>query len=210
MMEYVAYIRVSTKRQTLGLDAQLDAIQRFVDAEGSTLLATYVEQESGVRNGREQLGRAMAHCRKGKHTLLVAKLDRVSRRMSFIANLLESNINLKVAEMPGADTFQLHIYAALAQQEASMISKRTKDALAEKRKQGVELGRNGKILALKNKNEAKEYYNSISSKLMEYKDVGMSLNSMALKLTQEGVKTRKGGNWSAKQVSRALNHLAIE
>lgn len=91
-----------------------------MNSYGGIQVAAYCEQESGSKNNRIELQKVLAHCKKIKATLLVSKLDRVSRKVSFIATLMESSINLKVAEIPNSDTFQLHIYAALAEQERQL------------------------------------------------------------------------------------------
>ena len=136
-MEYVSYIRTSLKSQNNGLEAQQRVIDSYIASNGGNVVQCYVEQVSGAKNEREELNKALAHCKRTGATLLVAKLDRVSRRVSFIASLMESSINLKVAELPNADPFQLHIYAALAEQERKLISQRTKAALNVLKSKGV-------------------------------------------------------------------------
>jgi DNA invertase Pin-like site-specific DNA recombinase len=138
MKPAVAYIRTSTSRQTLGLDAQAAALDRFAQAEGFDILATFSEQETGkgadALARRPQLKEALKTAGKHKAPILVAKLDRLSRDVHFISGLMTHKTPFIVAEL-GADndTFMLHIYAALAEKERRMISERTKAGLAAAR-----------------------------------------------------------------------------
>ena len=159
MEKYVAYYRVSTKQQGksgLGLAAQREIVGRFI-GEDKSLIGEYEEIESGRKDKRESLCKAIAHAKREKAKLLIARLDRFSRRVSFIANLMEEGIGLTVAEMPTATDFQLHIFAALAQEERRLISERTKAALQQAKKRGVELGKNGRMLAERNKEERERF-----------------------------------------------------
>ena len=155
----MAYYRVSTKQQGksgLGLAAQREIIGKFI-GEDKDLIEEYEEVESGKKDKREILWKAIAHAKREKAKLLIARLDRFSRRVSFIANLMEEGIGLTVAEMPTATDFQLHIFAALAQEERRLISERTKAALQQAKKRGVSLGLNGAILAKRNKQSAEDF-----------------------------------------------------
>ncbi|WP_334029392.1 recombinase family protein [Alteromonas sp. P256] len=140
MKKYIAYYRVSTKEQGrsgLGLEAQRRDIKLFIQnsPENAQILEEYTDIHSGSVSERETLTEAIQNCRDQGATLLVSKLDRLSRKVSFIARLMEDNmLEFKVAAMPHADKFQLHIYAALAEQERDFISLRTKAALAEKKR----------------------------------------------------------------------------
>ena len=169
----------------------------------------FIEQESGGKNDRAELNQALRLCRKSGATLLVSKLDRLSRRVSFIANLMESKITLKVVEMPQADNFQLHIYASLAEQERQLISERTKAALAVKKAQGVKLGLNGKVLAKVNKDKALAFAKDLQPTLEVIQGEGTtSTYGISKKLNEMGVKTMKGKQFSPTQVSRILSQLA--
>src|SRR6476620_60877 len=142
--EAVGYIRVSTARQKssgLGLEAQQAAIAKFAEAEAFNLVETFTETESGSDDDRPQLNAAIERARKVRAPVIVAKLDRLSRDVAYIAGLMKSKVPFIVTEL-GADTdpFLLHIYAALAEKERAMISRRTKDALAAARARGVILG----------------------------------------------------------------------
>ncbi|RWC00589.1 MAG: recombinase family protein [Mesorhizobium sp.] len=148
-MKYVGYYRVSTKKQSrsgLGLEAQQQMVRQFAASNGS-LVAEFVELESGRNDQRSELAKAMIASKKTGASLLIARLDRFSRRVSFIASMMGKGVQLIIAEMPHATDFQLHIFAALAQEERRLISERTKAALAQAKRRGTILGRNGAVLA---------------------------------------------------------------
>ena len=145
---FISYCRVSTGRQGksgLGLDAQRAAIARFAAAEGYAVAAEFIEVESGkghdALDRRPQLAAALARARKRKCPVVVAKLDRLSRDVAFISGLMAERVSFVVAELGSdVDPFMLHIYAALAEKERALISRRTKDALAAAKARGVVLG----------------------------------------------------------------------
>lgn len=128
MKTYITYIRTSTRGQDLGLEAQQSIINKFID-DGDIIIGAYSEQESGSRKNRVELNKAISACVENNAILLIAKLDRLSRNVAFISSLMESNIEIKVADMPNANKFTLHILASVAQNELDDIQKRTKDAL---------------------------------------------------------------------------------
>ncbi|MDP7344060.1 MAG: recombinase family protein, partial [Alphaproteobacteria bacterium] len=192
--EYVVYRRVSTDKQETGIEAQERAIQAFLASYGGSVLETYTEYASGAKNDRVELNKALKKCRKHKATLLVAKLDRVSRRVSWIAGLMESSINLRVAELPNADEFQLHIYASLAQQERRLISDRTKAALQVLKLKGIKLG---SPLAEKTKQEAREYAESMRPYIEQLINEGIKTTyKMSKRMNEEGKTSRNGSKWS--------------
>ena len=206
MQTYIAYRRVSTGSQHNGIEAQQSAIDSFIAAYGGEVLETYTEQVSGRKNEREELQKAIKHCKKTGATLLVSKLDRLSRRVSFIAKLMESSVQLRCAELPSADTFQLHIYAALAEQERRLISERTKAALAVKKAQGVKLG-NPK--AQEQTAVAKEFAKTVLPYVEQMRQQGItSLYGIAKRLNELGVKTFAGGKWYPQTVKNTLGYLA--
>ena len=205
-MEYVSYIRTSLKSQNNGLEVQQRVIDTFIASNGGNVVQGYVEQVSGAKNEREELNKALAYCKRTGATLLVAKLDRVSRRVSFIASLMESSINLKVAELPNADPFQLHIYAALAEQERKLISQRTKAALNVLKSKGVKLG--SPLNEVRSK-DAKAFALSVVPKINELRDQGIkSLNKIATALNEQGIASASGGKWYATTVKNTLGYLA--
>lgn len=143
MATIVTYARVSTLRQGhsgLGLEAQQQALSSFAASGGHRVVAAYVEIESGKHADRPELRAALAACRLHRATLCIAKLDRLSRNMAFIANLMDSGVDFVACDMPAASRISLHIMAAMAEYERDMISQRTKAALAAAKARGVRLG----------------------------------------------------------------------
>jgi DNA invertase Pin-like site-specific DNA recombinase len=143
----IAYLRVSTQRQGrsgLGLEAQRETIARHCQAHGITIAGEYLEVETGkgadALDRRPQLKAALTAARKLRAPIIVAKLDRLSRDVAFIAGLMASHVPFTCCDIPHADPFLLHIYAAVAEQERRATSERTKAALAAKKAQGVKLG----------------------------------------------------------------------
>jgi|TARA_R110000822_G_scaffold4503_1_gene19372 DNA invertase Pin-like site-specific DNA recombinase len=142
-MKYVSYLRVSTDKQGLaglGMEAQRKACFDLAAGDSIEIIAEFSEVESGAKRDRPELAAALELCRKEKATLLVAKLDRLGRTVAEIATLLESSVEIKVADMPYADRFNAHIVAAVAEQERLNISNRTKSALAALKAKGKKLG----------------------------------------------------------------------
>ena len=206
MTKYIAYRRTSTGSQNNGLEAQQNAINAFIDTHGGEITDSYVEQVSGRKNEREELNKAIKACKKHGATLLVSKLDRLSRRVSFIALLMESSISLKVCEHPDADTFMLHLRAILSEEEARLISTRTKQALAVKKAQGVKLGSPLNKVRAK---EAVKFAEETLPIIEELKSQGYkSLNSIASKLNEIGYQTFTGGKWYPTTVKNTLGYLA--
>jgi DNA invertase Pin-like site-specific DNA recombinase len=209
MKRYVAYFRVSTEKQGksgLGLAAQRTLIERFL-SDGDEVIAEFVEVQSGKNDERVELWKAIAHAKKQDAKILIAKLDRFSRKVSFIAGIMEQGIGLVVAEMPHATDFQLHIFAALAQEERRLISERTRNALAEAKKRGVELGRNGKVLATKHRREADERAETLRPIIMPMVIAGLSYSEIALRLNEEGIQTVNGRRFHAQQVKNLVPRL---
>jgi DNA invertase Pin-like site-specific DNA recombinase len=140
---FVAYYRVSTDRQGksgLGLEAQREAVQSYLNGGSWTLAAEVTEVESGRRNDRPELDRALGLCRLYGATLIVAKLDRLARNVAFTSKLMESDVDFVAADFPQANRLTIHILAAVAEHEAAMIFARTKAALAAAKVRGVQLG----------------------------------------------------------------------
>src|SRR3981081_2612336 len=154
MSNAVAYFRVSTQRQHrsgLGIEAQRAAVTRFGEAEGITVIGEFVEAETGkgadALDRRPQLAAALAAAKRAKCSVLVSKLDRLSRDVAFIAGLMVQRVPFIVAELGrDADPFMLHLYAALAEKERRLISERTKSAWSAKKAQGAKLGNSRNIV----------------------------------------------------------------
>lgn len=139
---YIAYYRVSTARQGqsgLGLEAQQTAVRSFVAADAA-IVEEFVEVESGRRNDRPQLLKALAACRRHNAVLIIAKLDRLARNVAFVSNLMEAGVDFVAVDMPHASLLTVHILAAVAEHEREMISQRTKAALAAAKARGARLG----------------------------------------------------------------------
>ncbi len=204
-MKYVGYYRVSTKKQGksgLGLEAQKQMVETFAEANGQ-LIADFVEVESGKNDQRSQLSKAMALAKKTGASLLIAKLDRFSRRVSFISAMMEKGVPLVIAEMPNATDFQLHIFAALAQEERRLISERTKAALAQVKRQGKKLGLNGLVLAEQNREQAREFAKTLLDHLDDHwKD--QSFSEIARRLNAKGITTRSGGKFFPQTIKNYL------
>lgn len=166
-MKYVGYYRVSTKKQArsgLGLEAQQQMVRQFAETNGE-LVGEFVEVESGRNDRRIELAKAINAAKKAGASLLIARLDRFSRRVSFISAMMEKGVRLAIVEMPNATDFQLHIFAALAQEERRLISERTKAALAQTKNRGTVLGRNGRLLAEANRCAADKFAMVVADEL---------------------------------------------
>ena len=216
MDRYVVYRRVSTKEQGksgLGLDAQDRDIRIYLEqyCDEPEVVGEFLEVESGGKSDRAELEAAIKLAKKEEAILLVSKLDRLSRSVSFIAKLMDDKkLEFKVASMPSADKFQLHIYAALAEKERDFISQRTKAALKEAKEKGVKLGGLRDKTMKRNvvwKQEAQDRAEKLRAMVEPWVDVKMTLRAMAQALNDAGVKTARGGAWSAIQVSRVVARL---
>lgn len=217
MKRYVTYRRVSTQEQGrsgLGLAAQDRDIGIFLDAfseEPFEVIGKFMDVQTGSTDDRPKLSQALEMVRQTGAELLVAKLDRLSRKVAFIANLMDDpKIKLRVASMPSADKFQLHIYAALAEQEREFISARTKAALAEAKANGVKLGGLRDATGQRNamvQHRAKERADRVSGIILPLREQGASLRAIADTLNRSGVPTARGGKWQPSQVQRTLKRL---
>ncbi len=151
-VKHVSYLRVSTDRQDTA--AQRTAVQTYL--KGDKPQHEFVEVESGRNNQRPELQRALACCKAIKATLVIAKLDRLSRNAHFLLGLMESNVDFVCCDMPNADKFTIQILACVAQKEAELISQRTKDGLAEAKRNGVKLGNPRPAASLKRAHRARK------------------------------------------------------
>lgn len=217
MTSYIAYYRVSTDRQGrsgLGLEAQQEAVRRFLRSDDHQL-QSFTEVESGKNNARPQLMAAMDACRRAGAVLLIAKLDRLSRDVAFIAGLMKSDVRFIAADMPGADAFRLHIEAAIAEEERRRISGRTKAALGAAKARGVKLGGfRGHVPSAEDRarghNRQRELAvqraGSALAVIAELEAEGVtSPSALAKALTARGVATARGGTcWQPNQVKRVL------
>lgn len=217
MRKFVIYLRVSTSEQGrsgLGLDAQRRDIDLFLANYAETpfeVLGELTEVQSGKDGDRPELAKALDLCRSTGAELLVAKLDRLSRKVAFIAALMDDpKVTLRVAAMPNADKFQLHIYAALAEQEREFISLRTKAALAEAKARGRKLGGMRDKTGQRNKaiqRDALAFARKVQPIVQPLRDTGATLAAIAGALDRAGIETARGGKWSPMQVKRVLDRL---
>lgn len=218
----VTYYRVSTSKQGksgLGLEAQRHAVEQYLTAGGWQLVGEFVEVESGKVNQRPQLEAALAQCELTGATLIVAKLDRLSRNVAFLAALQDSGTRFVAADMPEANELTIHIMAAVAQAERKAISQRTKEALAAAKARGVSLGgrrnntddlRKGPAAsAAKRTRTAQERARKVARQIEALRAQGhSSLREVAAALTSQGITAPRGGDWTAAQVRRVLQLTA--
>ena len=217
MQMFILYRRVSTKGQGdtgLGLAAQQRDLDLFLTTYAEVpfeVIAECTDILSGADDARPELTKALDLCRKTGATLLVAKLDRLSRRVSFIATLMEDpKVTFRVASIPMASKIKLHLYAMLAEQERDFISLRTKAALAEAKARGVKLG--GLRPKTEKRNEAIQAgadasAQKVAALLLPLNAAGKTLREIAAALNASGVTTPRGNPWSASQVMRTLGRL---
>lgn len=215
MAKYVAYIRVSTKRQGvdgLGADAQRHAVKTFLN--GAPLLAEFAEAETGKIADRPQLTQAIALCRKHKARLVIAKLDRLARNAAFTLALRDSGVDFVACDMPHADKFTVGLMALLAEKERDMISQRTREALAAAKRRGIRLG-NPKLDATRkraaegNKRRAREFADQLAKIVNEIRTKGKvtGLRAIADALNARGFKSLNGKQWTRHNVRRLLTRI---
>ncbi|GBQ09077.1 recombinase family protein [Acetobacter cerevisiae] len=220
MSQAIAYIRVSTAKQGrsgLGMEAQQAAISHFAEAEGLEVVEVFTEIETGkgadALSKRPQLCAALEKARRRGCPVIVAKLDRLSRDVAFIAGLMAERVPFIVAELgKDADPFMLHIWAAMAEKERRMISDRTKAALAAAKARGVVLGgyRGGPAVDHQKGTQAAQkaaqgFAEDVGPLVQELASGGLSLRQVAARLTEQGIRTARGGKvWTAAGVSRVL------
>ena len=219
---YVAYLRVSTQRQGtsgLGLQAQQEIIQNYLN--GDSPIAEFVEVESGRKSDRPKLHEALELCKKKKATLIVAKMDRLSRNVAFTSQLLDSGIEIVFCDFPKANRLVLTIISAISEYEAGLIRQRTKAALQVKKEQGCQLGKPENLMRnldkaianSRNTNQEKARNNPNNKRavaiLRSLVNKTTNYSEMARVLNDEGFLTSRGGRFSAKQVSILLNRYQI-
>ena len=212
---YTPYYRVSTQKQGssgLGLEAQQAAVLAYVP-DPAQLGTEFVEVESGKRNHRPQLLAAMAEARRTGATLLIAKLDRLSRNAGFIFALRDSGVDFVCCDMPDANTLTVGLFAVIAQHERETISKRTKDALAAKKARGAQLGSSANFTpaviaqgqAAMQANARENQQNRQAARLAELlRARGHTLQQVADELNQAGYRTRRGRTFHPTTVQRLL------
>jgi DNA invertase Pin-like site-specific DNA recombinase len=223
-MKIVAYYRVSSGKQAnsgLGLEAQRAAVQTFAQHHDATIAAQYTEVETGKKADRPKLAEAIAHAKLAKATLVVAKIDRLARNLAFTAALMDSGVDFVACDNPHANRLTIHILAAVAEDEALRISRRTKDALAAAKARGVKLGsarpghwdgrehkrgwkQGAKAAAKVRTQRAREAYAFLLPKMRGFRAAGKTLEEIADWLTKQGHQTTAGKPWNAATVCRVL------
>ncbi|SKB99821.1 Site-specific DNA recombinase [Soonwooa buanensis] len=216
MQKFVAYYRVSTQKQGnsgLGLEAQRTDVSKFI-TKGGELIAEFQDVESGKKNDRPNLIKAIEECKKQGATLLIAKLDRLSRNASFIFTLKDAKVDFVCCDMPNANTITIGIMAVLAQDERERISHRTKSALAELKAKGIKLGTpenmtieaRAKGLEARKQNALQNENNRKATALIiSMKEIGRSFAQITRELNDLGFKTRTGKVFQQNQVQILYN-----
>jgi len=222
----IGYARVSTAGQGksgLGMEAQQAAIDAYAARNGGNVVRLYIEVESGKKADRPQLAAALAHARRSKATLVVAKLDRLARNVAFLSALMEAKCDFVACDNEHANRLTIHILAAVAEDEARRISERTKDALRAYKTRGGKLGgarpecRNLTQAARKRGAQAageavaataNEAYADLAPIVMELRGRGLSQQAIAQELNEQGHTTRRGRPWNQVQVMRILKRCA--
>jgi DNA invertase Pin-like site-specific DNA recombinase len=215
--KFVAYFRVSTDKQGksgLGLEAQRQAVQQYLNGGQWSLIGEFTEIESGKRNERPELEKALVACKRNKAKLVIAKLDRLSRNLAFIATLMDSGVEFIAVDNPHANKLTVHILAAVAQHEREMIAQRTKDVLQAAKSRGVVLG-NPRLDAVRNravasvKADADRFAKNVAPIIREIQSSGVaSHRGIARSLNARGIATARGGVWTAVQVGAILQRVA--
>lgn len=224
MCRVVAYYRVSTEgqgRSGLGLEAQRQAVTSLCEQRGWDILAEFKEVESGKRDDRPQLLAALKRAKVTGARLVIAKLDRLSRNVAFLATLQDSGVKFTAADMPEADEFTIHILAAVAQRERKLASDRTKAALAAAKARGVKLGNPNGAEALRRaakgtKAAITAVRRNAADRALEYAETiadirsagATSLAAIAKELNERGIVTARGGQWHPSSVRNLLQRLA--
>jgi DNA invertase Pin-like site-specific DNA recombinase len=218
--KFVAYYRVSTHQQGesgLGLEAQQAAVRAHLNGGNWELIAEFTEVESGKNNARPQLAAALKHCRLSGATLVVARLDRLSRNAAFLANLMESKVRFVCVDNPHANQLTIGILAYVAEDERKRISERTKAALAAAKARGVRLG-NPRLADFRSRDPARAiakrqelasaYAAEMAEVVEDIQRLGIhSLSGIARALNARGLTTRRRCKWSPMAVSRLLDRL---
>ena len=221
----VAYERVSTARQGasgLGLEAQRKTIEDFAVSRGAEVLARFTEVESGRKANRPELTKALHLAKVTGATLVIAKLDRLSRNAAFLLALRDSGVRFVAVDMPEANDLTVGIMALVAQAEREAISRRTKEALAVAKARGVKLGNLNGAASLRRAGKgglalraavaanAEEFAADLADVIGDIRGAGQtSLRAIAAELTARGIRTRRGGVWGVSNVKALFEKLGV-
>jgi len=216
--KFIAYFRVSTDRQGksgLGLDAQRKAVADYLNGGNWSVLADFTDIESGKNNDRPQLRAAIDMAKLTGATLVIAKLDRLSRNAAFLMNLRDAGVPFVAADMPEANALTIGIMALVAQNEREAISSRTKAALEAAKARGVTLGgwrggpkADGVLGRAAQAQKADDFAARVMPIVGPMHLAGMSLRQIAAELTAKGIMTARGGNWTAASVRNLISRRA--
>ena len=221
-LKYVSYLRVSTQKQGhsgLGLEAQREIIRNYLHEK--TPISEFIEVESGRKKDRPKLKEALDLCRKTGATLIVAKLDRLARNVSFLSNLLETDVEIIFCDFPQANKMVLHILSAISQYEAELTASRTKSALAAKKARGYKLGNpehlmdkhqqaiQNSIMTCKSKADNNPNNKRAVAMLRTLVKEEHSLKEMADILNREGFVTSKGACFSKATVYKLIKRYHL-
>jgi DNA invertase Pin-like site-specific DNA recombinase len=215
---FVPYYRVSTQKQGrsgLGLEAQQASVREYLQRVGGAELAAFIEVESGRKNDRPKLQAAILRCKQSNATLLVAKLDRLSRNAAFLMNLRDSGVQFEAIDIQGANSMTVGVLALVAQHEAEAISARTKAALAARRARGLPMGnprdmsayakRASRLGNAANRAKAQDRAKLIAPAIEQARAEGhTSLHQIAAYLDKQTITTPRGKSWTATAVKNAL------
>lgn len=216
--KFVAYYRVSTEKQGrsgLGLEAQQKSVRDYLNGGRWNLCSEIIEVESGNNSDRPKLAEALMLCRLYGATLIIAKLDRLSRDAHFLLGLEKAGVDFVAADMPSANRVTVRIIAVLAEEERNMISERTRATLTAAKARGVRLGgdrANLQALAYEGRRAAAERRKAqarardLAPQIQHLQTQGLSLRGTASAFEERGYKTPRGGKWTATQVSRVLKN----
>ncbi|MFJ7566731.1 recombinase family protein [Herminiimonas sp. NPDC097707] len=223
-MKIVCYLRVSTVKQGLsglGLDAQRQAVEQYASVTGAQIVATFTETESGKLNTRPQLEQALHLSKVTGATLVIAKLDRLSRNAAFLLTMRDAGVKFIAADMPQANELTIGIMALVAQQEREAISKRTKEALQAAKRRGQVLGNPNGAAALHRackgntagleviKAKAAQHALNLKPVIESLQGIGItSLGAVAAALNERGMLTPRGGKWHKSSVSNLLSRIS--
>lgn len=223
MKKFVAYYRVSRKEQGisgLGLSAQKSSVEKYVTSHDGTIVKSFTEIETGTnKRERIEIHKAIQLAKNEGAILIIAKLDRLARNVSFVSSLMDAGIEFLAVDMPSANNFTIHIFSALAEQEAKLISSRTKLALAELKKKGVKLGNPQNLTSearAKGVNKIKENAmnndrnRQAQSIILNCKEKKMSYRQIADYLNQLNFKTRHGNKFYAPTVLQLYNRMQLQ
>jgi DNA invertase Pin-like site-specific DNA recombinase len=220
--KFISYLRVSTARQGasgLGIEAQREAVSHYLNGGHWQHVQEIVEIESGKRNDRPAIGEALRLCRLHKATLIIAKLDRLARNVHFISSLMEAGVDFVACDFPEANRLTVHILAAVAEHEASMISARTIAALQAAKARGVALGgQRGDVVRMRSiaakgaqrsavvrQASARKQREDLMPVIQQVRCAGAaSLRAIANGLNEAGLTTARGKQWTATQVLRIM------